>query len=299
MTVTMSIKELESLFSLMFDEYFNGDNQAVLRSCDASYNRQQQHDTTLSTSTTVAVDLTQLDIQKTPKPTTQAPIVNADGNKNNQAIDAQFNKDKFINPFSRLEAKGYIQEEGIDIEESFALVARLEAVRIFKAYVTHKSFTVYQMDVKTAILNGPLKEEVYVIQSDGFVDPHYLDKVYHLKKVLYGLKKDPRACYGELFKFLVSKGFSKEILKKHGMTTCDSIGAPMATTPKLDVDLSGIPIDQTKCHSMISLTMRFLLGSKDFKMILRITAQLQLLSDYYCWKDYADRDEINDLSKKR
>nr|GEX27861.1 putative ribonuclease H-like domain-containing protein [Tanacetum cinerariifolium] len=89
---------------------------------------------------------------------------------------------------SRLVAKGYAQKEGVDFEESFTPVARLEAVRFFIAYAAHKSFTVYQMDVKTAFLYGPLKEEVYVNQPDGFVDPYHPDKVYHLKKALYGLK---------------------------------------------------------------------------------------------------------------
>ncbi|GJX76406.1 retrovirus-related pol polyprotein from transposon TNT 1-94 [Tanacetum coccineum] len=78
---------------------------------------------------------------------------------------------------ARLVSKGYSQEEGIDFEESFALVARLEAVRIFVAYVVHKSFPIYQMDVKAAFLNGLLKEEVYVAQPDGFVDPDHLEKV--------------------------------------------------------------------------------------------------------------------------
>nr|GFB51553.1 putative ribonuclease H-like domain-containing protein [Tanacetum cinerariifolium] len=78
--------------------------------------------------------------------------------------------------------------EGIDFEESFVPVARLEAVRLFNAYAAHKSFTVYQMDVKTTFLYGPLKEEVYVNQPDGFVDPYHPDKVYRLKKALYGLK---------------------------------------------------------------------------------------------------------------
>ncbi|GJX42888.1 retrovirus-related pol polyprotein from transposon TNT 1-94 [Tanacetum coccineum] len=87
---------------------------------------------------------------------------------------------------ARLVAKGYAQEEGIDFEESFAPVARLEAVRIFVAYAAHKSFPIYQMDVKTAFLNGPLKEEVYVAQPDGFVDPDHPDKVYRLRKALYG-----------------------------------------------------------------------------------------------------------------
>nr|GEZ99269.1 Gag-Pol polyprotein [Tanacetum cinerariifolium] len=91
-------------------------------------------------------------------------------------------------------AKGYAQKEGVDFEESFAPVARLEAVRLFIAYVAHKSFTVYQMDVKTTFLYSPLKEEVYVNQPDGFVNPYHPDKVYGLKKALYGLKQAPRAC---------------------------------------------------------------------------------------------------------
>nr|GFA12351.1 Gag-Pol polyprotein [Tanacetum cinerariifolium] len=101
-------------------------------------------------------------------------------------------------------------DEGVDFEESSAPVARLEAVRLFIAYAAHKSFTVYQMDVKTAFLYIPLKEEVYVNQPDGFVDPYHPDKVYRLKKALYGLKQAPKAWYDELSKFLLSKGFTKD-----------------------------------------------------------------------------------------
>ncbi|GKB10068.1 retrovirus-related pol polyprotein from transposon TNT 1-94 [Tanacetum coccineum] len=101
-----------------------------------------------------------------------------------------------------------LKEEGIDLEESFALVARLEAVWIFIAYAAHKSFPIYQMDVKTAFLNGLLKEEVYVAQPEGFVDPDHLEKVYLLRKALYGLKQAPRAWYDELYNFLMSKGFT-------------------------------------------------------------------------------------------
>nr|GEX82098.1 integrase, catalytic region, zinc finger, CCHC-type, peptidase aspartic, catalytic [Tanacetum cinerariifolium] len=82
-------------------------------------------------------------------------------------------------------------EEGIDFEESFSLVARLEAVRIFIAFTVHKNITIFQMDVKTAFLNGPLKEEVYVSQRDGFFDPDFPDLVYSLKKTLFGLKQAP------------------------------------------------------------------------------------------------------------
>ncbi|GJW58930.1 retrovirus-related pol polyprotein from transposon TNT 1-94, partial [Tanacetum coccineum] len=110
---------------------------------------------------------------------------------------------------ARIVAKGYAQEEGIDFEQSFAPVARLEDVWIFVAYAAHKSFPIYQMDVKTTFLNGPLKEEVYVAQPDGFVDPDHPEKVYHLKKALYGLKQGLRAWYDELLNFLMSKGFTK------------------------------------------------------------------------------------------
>nr|GFB00732.1 putative RNA-directed DNA polymerase [Tanacetum cinerariifolium] len=93
--------------------------------------------------------------------------------------------------------------------ESNAEMCMLEAVRLFIAYAAHKSFTVYQMDVKTAFLYGPLKEEVYINQPDGFFDPYDPDKVYRLKKALYGLKQAPKAWYDELSKFLLSKGFTK------------------------------------------------------------------------------------------
>nr|GFC37302.1 copia protein [Tanacetum cinerariifolium] len=94
---------------------------------------------------------------------------------------------------TRLVAKVYRQEEGIDLEESFAHVARLEAVRMFIAYATHKNITIFQMDVKTTFLNGPLKEKVYVSQPKGFIDPEFPNHVYRLKKALYGFKQAPRA----------------------------------------------------------------------------------------------------------
>ncbi|GJV66996.1 retrovirus-related pol polyprotein from transposon TNT 1-94 [Tanacetum coccineum] len=123
---------------------------------------------------------------------------------------------------TRLVAKGYKQEEGIDFEESFALVARLEAVRMFIAYAAHKNITIFQMDVKTAFLNGPLKEEVYVSQPEGFIDPEFPDHVYRLKKALYGLKQAPRAWYDKLSSFLIQHGFTKGIIdptlftRRHG-----------------------------------------------------------------------------------
>nr|GEW27761.1 retrovirus-related Pol polyprotein from transposon TNT 1-94 [Tanacetum cinerariifolium] len=105
--------------------------------------------------------------------------------------------------------RGYHQEEGIEFEESFAPVARMEAIRIFLAYAAHKSFTVFQKDVKTAFLHGSLKEDVYVCQPRGFIDADHLSHVYKLKKALYGLKQAPRAWYDKLLKFLLQNHFLK------------------------------------------------------------------------------------------
>ncbi|GKE45901.1 retrovirus-related pol polyprotein from transposon TNT 1-94 [Tanacetum coccineum] len=151
---------------------------------------------------------------------------------------------------ARLVAKGYSQQEGIDFEESFAPGARLEAVRLFVAYAAHKSFPIYQMDIKTTFLNGPLKEEVYVNQPDGFIDPHHPDKVYRLKKALYGLKQAPRIHQSLHGIFINQANYALEILKKHSMTSCESVGTPMVTKP-LDADLSGTHVDQTKDRSMV------------------------------------------------
>ncbi|GJX08588.1 retrovirus-related pol polyprotein from transposon TNT 1-94 [Tanacetum coccineum] len=113
---------------------------------------------------------------------------------------------------ARLVAKGYRQEEGIDFEESFAPIARIEAIRIFIANAASKNMTIYQMDVKTAFLNGELKEEVYVSQPEGFVDPDHPTHVYRLKKALYGLKQAPRAWYDTLSRFLLDNKFSKGVV---------------------------------------------------------------------------------------
>nr|GEX95906.1 ribonuclease H-like domain-containing protein [Tanacetum cinerariifolium] len=133
---------------------------------------------------------------------------------------------------ARLVAKGYAQERGIDFEESFAPVACLEAVQIFIAYAAHKSFPIYQMDVKTTFPNGPLKEEVYVAQQTGLQ-----------------IHQSPCGIFIDQAKYTL------EILHKHGMDKCQSIGTPMATKHKLDADLSRNPVDQTDYRSKIGSLM--------------------------------------------
>nr|GFC24189.1 retrovirus-related Pol polyprotein from transposon TNT 1-94 [Tanacetum cinerariifolium] len=109
----------------------------------------------------------------------------------------------------RLVEVGYSQQEGIDYDETFVQVARIEAIRLFLAYAAHKDFTVFQMDIKTTFLNGILKEEVYVGQPLGFVSKQYPDHVYALDKALYGLKQAHRAWYNILSQFLIDSGFQK------------------------------------------------------------------------------------------
>ncbi|GJZ15161.1 retrovirus-related pol polyprotein from transposon TNT 1-94 [Tanacetum coccineum] len=297
-TTAPSQQELDLLFGPLYDEFFSTVTSRVNKSSsptDISAQQDIQHT---------------MNIHPTTEPSTSTNV-HAKENNNDQAEDLQIQQDEFTNPFCTL-------EEGINFEESFTLVARLEAVRIFVAYVAHKSFPIYQMDTKMAFINGPLKEDVYVAQPDGFVDLDYPEKVYRLRKALYGLKQALRAWYDELSNFLISKGFTKgtidptlftirygegillvqvyvddiilgstnpkfskrfeklmhnrfemslmgemkfflglqihqsprgifinqakfalEILKKHGMEKGQRIGTPMATKPKLDVNLSG------------------------------------------------------------
>nr|GEY86116.1 hypothetical protein [Tanacetum cinerariifolium] len=176
---------------------------------------------------------------------------------------------------ARLVTCGYRQEEGINFEESFALVARLEAIRIFLAYAVHKNMVVYQMDIKTAFLNANLWEKVYVSQPDGFVDSDNPNHVYKLKKAPYGLKQAPRAWYDMLSSFLLSQDFSKglvdptlfirrngndlllnprgifinqskyafESLKKYGFESYEPVDTSMVEKSKLDEDREEKAVD--------------------------------------------------------
>ena len=113
---------------------------------------------------------------------------------------------------ARLVAQGYNQQEGIDFDETYAPVARLEAIRILMAFAAHKGFKLYQMDVKSAFLNGYLKEEVYLKQPPGFIHEKYPHYVYKLKKSVYGLRQSPRCWYERLSQFLVKNGFTRGTL---------------------------------------------------------------------------------------
>nr|GEW58957.1 retrovirus-related Pol polyprotein from transposon TNT 1-94 [Tanacetum cinerariifolium] len=155
---------------------------------------------------------------------------------------------------ARLVAKGYRQKERIDFEESFALVARIEAIHIFIANVASKNITIYQMNVKTAFLNGELKEDVYVSQPEGFVDPDHPTYVYHLKKALYGLKQAPRVW----------------------MDLCDPVNTPMVDRLKLDEDPLRIPVDQTRFRSMVVGSLMYLTASRpDLVFVVCMCARYQ------------------------
>ena len=107
---------------------------------------------------------------------------------------------------ARLVAQGYTQVEGLDFDETFAPVARLESIRLLLGVTCILKFKLFQMDVKSAFLNGYLHEEVYVEQPKGFTDPSFPNHVYKLKKAMYGLKQAPRAWYERLTEFLVNQG---------------------------------------------------------------------------------------------
>ncbi|GJY37657.1 retrotransposon protein, putative, ty1-copia subclass [Tanacetum coccineum] len=166
-----------------------------------------------------------------------------------------------------------IQEEGIDFKESFILVARIEAIRIFVANAAHKNMTIYQMDIKMAFLNGELKEEVYVSQPEGFVDQDNPSHVYKLKKALCGLKQAPRACPRGIF--INQSKYASEIVKKYGLHTNDSVDTPMIENKKLDEDLQGKPVDAILYHTMIRSLMYLTSSRPDLNYVVCLCARYQ------------------------
>ncbi|GKC68978.1 putative ribonuclease H-like domain-containing protein, partial [Tanacetum coccineum] len=154
---------------------------------------------------------------------------------------------------ARLVAQKYTQEEGIDYDEVFAPVARIEAIRLFLAYASFMGFMVYQMDVKSAFLYGTIQEEVYMCQPPGFEDPDYPDKVYKVVKALYGLHQAPRAWYGTLAKYLLDNGFQRGkidhtlfIKKQKGYILIVQMSSTRELTFFLDVKTASTRIDTEK-----------------------------------------------------
>ncbi|GKE10494.1 retrovirus-related pol polyprotein from transposon TNT 1-94 [Tanacetum coccineum] len=207
---------------------------------------------------------------------------------------------------ARLVAKGYRHEEGIDFEESFAPVAHIEAIRIFVENAAYKNMTVYQMDVKTAFLNGELREEVYVSQPEEFIDPDHPNHVFRMKKALCRLKQAPHAWYDLLSKFLLSQKLSKgavnptlftkkegkDILMKYGMDSSDPVDTPIVDKTKLDVDLQGIPIDPTRYHGMIGSLMYLTSSRPDLVFAVCMCARIALTA-------YADADHAGCQDTRR
>nr|GEZ63254.1 retrovirus-related Pol polyprotein from transposon TNT 1-94 [Tanacetum cinerariifolium] len=226
--------ELDLLFEAMYDVYIGGQPSATVRNVPAAQEPQDRQTSTTSTSIADTVPTpTNSSFHATNIPITSHdvdelnPNAMSDGNtfSTHLQIHLQNVKEAMTDPAwidsmqeellqfkmldSRLVVRGYRQEEGIDFEESFAPVARMEAIRIFLAYAAHKSFSVFQIDVKTTFLHGSLKEDVYVCQPKGFIDADHPSHVYKLKKALYGLKQAPRAWYNELSTFLLQNHFFK------------------------------------------------------------------------------------------
>ncbi|GJT40425.1 retrovirus-related pol polyprotein from transposon TNT 1-94 [Tanacetum coccineum] len=202
---------------------------------------------------------------------------------------------------ARLVAQGYNQEEGNDYEETFAPVARLEAIRILLAFAIYMNFTVFQMDVKIAFLNGKLKEEVYVKQPPGFESSEFPNHVCKLDKALYGLKQAPRAwqfaklmtnkiemsMMGELTYFLglqiklSEKGISinqekytKDLLKKYHIN-CASVKTPMVPPNNLRPDLNGKSVNETQYRGMIGSLMYLIASRPDIQFSTYLCARYQ------------------------
>ncbi|GJY34511.1 retrovirus-related pol polyprotein from transposon TNT 1-94 [Tanacetum coccineum] len=182
--------------------------------------------------------------------------------------------------------KWIFKEEGIDFEESFAPVARIEPIRIFLAYVAYQNIIVYQMDVKTTFLNGILKEEVYVSQPEGFVDQEHPNHVLRLNKALYGLKQALRAWYNLLSKFLLSQKFVKGVVDPtlftrkegndrilYGLEQCDAVDIPMVERSKLDEDPNGTPVDPNRYRGMVGSMMYLTASCPDLVFVVCMCAR--------------------------
>ncbi|GJS56782.1 putative ribonuclease H-like domain-containing protein [Tanacetum coccineum] len=208
-----------------------------------------------------------------------------------------------------LVAQGYTQEEGIDYDKFFAPVARLEAIRLFLAYASFKDFILYQMDVKSAFIYGKIEKEVYVCQPSGFEDPEFPDKVYKVKKALYGLHQAPKAWYETLSTYLLDNGFQRgqidntffikrvkglqvsqkddgifisqdmyvgEILKMFGFSTVKTASTPMDTSKPLLKDTEAEDDDVYLYRSMIGSLMYLTASRPDIMFVICACARFQV-----------------------
>ncbi|KAL8094560.1 hypothetical protein AgCh_036187 [Apium graveolens] len=176
---------------------------------------------------------------------------------------------------TRLVAQGYNQQEGIDFDETYAPVARLKAIRILMAFTAHKGFKLYQMDVKSAFLNGHLKEEVYLKQPPGFIHEKYPHYVYKLKKSVFGLRQSPRCWYERLSQFFLKNGFTRENISAKA--------TPMSTTVKLTKDEQGTPVDITKYR--VKRIFKYLKGTRDLGIFYPSSTSFKLIG--FSDADYA------------
>ncbi|KAI3672949.1 hypothetical protein L6452_39053 [Arctium lappa] len=195
---------------------------------------------------------------------------------------------------ARLVAQGYTQEEGIDYEEVFAPVARIEAIRLFLAYDSYMKFKVYQMDVKSAFLYGSIEEEVYVCQPPGFENPSYPDRVYKLNKALYGLHQAPRAWYDTLSSYLLENGFERGVIDKtlfikrkkkdillvqiyvDDARNSKPASTPMETHKQITADLEGEDMDVHHYRSMIGSFMYLTASRPDIMFPVCVCARFQV-----------------------
>ncbi|GJV57159.1 retrovirus-related pol polyprotein from transposon TNT 1-94 [Tanacetum coccineum] len=178
-----------------------------------------------------------------------------------------------------LVAHGYRQEEGIDFEESFAPVARLEAIRIFLVFVAYMSMVVYQMNVEAAFLNGNLREEVYVSHPDGFVDKDNPNHVYKLKKALYGLKQGKVRNYFWYIIFAASTPELCDLFAKIIFDSCDPVDTPMVEKSKLDKDKEGKDVDPSHYRGMIGTLLYLIATTFQHSRIISITKEQQQALD--------------------
>ncbi|GJS64827.1 retrovirus-related pol polyprotein from transposon TNT 1-94 [Tanacetum coccineum] len=208
-----------------------------------------------------------------------------------------------INNKARLVAQGYTHEEGVDYDEVFALVAKIEEIRLFLAYASFKDFVVYQMDIKSAFLYGKIKENVYVCQPPRFEDPYFPERVYKVEKVLYGLHQAPRAWYETLSTYSLDNGFQRgkidktlsirrdkgdillvqiqdkyvaKILKKFGFIEVKTASTPMETQKLLLKDEDGKEVDVYLYRSIIGSLMYLTSSRPDVMFIVCACARYQV-----------------------